>query len=426
MTARSLVRRLKHYPLGILLTDLREFIVNAPREMMSFERRLRSFKPSKPSIGHVLVCYSNIAFFVKRENAVQKDHSNRWESLQIVKTFLELGYHVDVINENNHRFVPYRKYSIFFGNRTNFHRIAPLLNEDCIKILYIDTRHWLFSNMAELRRLEALQKRRGFVLPAKRTMMPDLAIEHADYAIALGNESSLNTYRYCRTPIFRMTVSPIDVYPWQDDKDFEAARRNYLWLGSHGFVHKGLDLVLEAFAGMPEYRLKVCGPLHVEKDFQRAYHKELYETPNIQSPGRIDVTTTEFATLTKNCVGLVFPSSSEGLSGSVVTCMHSGLIPLVSEETGVDVDATHGVILKTCSVEEIQRAVRSLSRLAPQRLRAMAKRNWELARVRYTQEIFASTFSSVLLEIVAHEKSGVPASAAARSEFAQLSRSSGF
>src|SRR5262249_46162318 len=152
----------------------------------------------------------------------------------------------------------------------------------------IDTRHWLFSNMAELRRLEALQKRRGFVLPAKRTMMPDFAIEHANYAVALGNESTLNTYRYCRKPIFRMTVSPLDVYPWQDDKDFATARRNYLWLGSHGFVHKGLDLVLEAFADMPDYQLTVCGPLHVEEDFQRAYHRELYETPNIHSIGRID------------------------------------------------------------------------------------------------------------------------------------------
>ena len=34
-------------------------------------------------------------------------------------------------------------------------------------------------------------------------------------------------------------------------------------------VHKGLDLVLEAFAGMPEYHLTVCGPVAKEKDFER-------------------------------------------------------------------------------------------------------------------------------------------------------------
>jgi hypothetical protein len=47
-------------------------------------------------------------------------------------------------------------------------------------------------------------------------------------------------------------------------------------------VHKGLDLVLEAFADMPEYHLTVCGPIQKEQDFERAYYRELYQVPNIR------------------------------------------------------------------------------------------------------------------------------------------------
>ena len=36
-------------------------------------------------------------------------------------------------------------------------------------------------------------------------------------------------------------------------------------------VHKGLDLVLEAFVAMPEYHLTVCGKVSSEKDFEDAY-----------------------------------------------------------------------------------------------------------------------------------------------------------
>src|SRR5262249_2097113 len=154
-----------------------------------------SVKPKKPSRGRVLLCYVNKGFFVKpgqpvlnyhtQEWGSLNYHTNNWESLQIAKTFLDLGYQVDVIGENNDCFVPVRHYSFFVGNRINFDRIADSLNKDCVKILHIDTAHWLFHNTSEHQRLMALQQRRGFTLPTRRSMKPNLAIEHADYATIL-------------------------------------------------------------------------------------------------------------------------------------------------------------------------------------------------------------------------------------------------
>ena len=108
---RELIQSLKHYPLGILASEFKSFLINTPREMASLKRSFVSLKPEKPTIGNVLLCYSNQAFFLKRGEPFPKDHTNRWESWQIARTFLDLGYRVDVIDENNDRFVPTRNYS---------------------------------------------------------------------------------------------------------------------------------------------------------------------------------------------------------------------------------------------------------------------------------------------------------------------------
>ena len=400
----KLGRRFKNYPLGILASELKTFLVNAPKEMVKLERKFVSCKAStrRPS-GEVLLCYENRAFFLKPGEPFPIDHTNRWESWQIAKIFVDLGYHVDVINENNDSFVPTKNYAFFVGNRINFDRIAGLLNKECIKILHVDASHWLFNNMAEYRRLELLKQRRGFVLQPDRYLTPNFAIERAEYATVLGNEFTVGTYEYANKPLFRVPISAPVVYPWQDDKDFDRVCKSFLWLGSEGFIHKGLDLVLEAFAQMPDYHLTVCGPIPIDPEFQSRYNKELYETPNIHTVGWVDISSPKFLEIAKSCVGIVFPSCAEGGGGGVISCLHAGLIPIVSREASVDVDENRGFVLEESSVEEIKASVQRVSALPAQQLAGMSKRNWEFARTNHTRETFAANYSRVISEIIAAE-----------------------
>jgi len=392
--------RLKNYRLGMLASEAKNFFVNTHKEINKLERRFISLKPKKPIRGGVLLSYINKPFFLKPSDPVPDDHSNYWESLQIARTFLDLGYRVDVIDENNNQFLPSKHYSFFISNRINFDRIAPMLNRDCVKVFHIDTAHWLVNNMAEYHRLRRLQQRKGFVLPPRIYLTPNLAIEQADYATVLGNQFTISTYRYANKPFYRVPVSTPVLYPWPEGKDFEGSRKRFLWFGSGGFVHKGLDLVLDAFADMPDYHLTICGPIDRERDFQSAYQKELYKTPNIRTLGWVDTTSPTFLEITKNCLGLVYPSCSEGQSGGVVTCLHAGLIPIISYESGVDVDSGFGVILKNCSVEKIKNAIRRVSSLPTQQLRQMARKSWEFARANHTREVFATEYSKIVSEIM--------------------------
>lgn len=326
-------------------------------------------------------------------------HTNYWESLKMAETFLELGYCVDLIDFRDTIFMPRKSYSIFIGARTNFQRISQLLNNDCIKIVHLDTAHWIYNNYSSYKRCLELQKRKRVTVRSARIVEENLAIECADYAIVLGNRFTVSTYSFAGKPIYCVPVPTCKVYPPPDHKDFETTRNAFLWLGSGGLVHKGLDIVLDAFSEMPDLHLTVCGPIEDEKDFVRVFHQQLYKTSNIHTIGWVNIGNPEFVEVANRCIGLIYPSCSEGQSGAVVTCLQAGLIPIISYQSGVDVD-DFGVILPECSVQEVRNAVRMVSALPVEELRRMVRKAWEYARVNHSRENYAKEFRRVISHIL--------------------------
>jgi glycosyltransferase involved in cell wall biosynthesis len=143
----------------------------------------------------------------------------------------------------------------------------------------------------------------------------------------------------------------------------------------------------------------VCGPFDKEKEFVKMFSKELFDTPNIHAIGWVDVNGPEFFEVANNCIGIVYPSCSEGQAGSVIISMHAGLVPLVSYETGVDVDGC-GMVFKDLSVPTIQETVRTVSWLPADSLQQMARQAWERARARHTRESYAGEFRKTILAIM--------------------------
>ena len=366
---------------------------------LRFERVV-SLNPETKSQGDVLLSWLVEPFLLKPGEPIPNSHTQYWDCLQMARTFLELGYSVDVIDTGNRTFSPKKHYSFFVGHRSNFDRIAALLKRDCIKIAHLDSAHWIFNNHSTYQRKLELQQRRGITIKESHRLIElNLAIENADYAVTYGNEFTLGTYRYANKPLFRAPISTCALFPWPEDKNFGACRSNFLWFGSHGFVHKGLDLVLEAFSEMPEYHLYVCGPIQNDKSFVTAYRKELYHAPNIHTIGWVDVNGSEFTEIANKCLGLVYASCSEAGGGSVIACMHAGLIPLVSYESSVDVE-DFGVILKDNSIDTIRNTVQTVSNLPAEQLQRMARKAWEFARAHHTRENFSEEYKKIVLSIM--------------------------
>lgn len=349
--------------------------------------------------GDVLVSYITFPFTVTPDHPFFYSHTNLWECRKIANTWLNHGYNVDVIDWDNAWFRPEKEYCVIIDIHANMERIVPYLNKNCKKILHITGAHWQFQNAAEMKRLSDLEKRRGIRLPPERQVTPSRGIEFADCATIMGNDFTSGTFSFANKPLYPIPLSTTVQFPFIR-KDFEKIRRNFLWLGSTGMVHKGLDLVLEAFQKMPEYTLSICGPVSKEPDFEKAYYRELYQTHNIRTLGFTDVRSDEFHEVIKNTLALVYPSCSEGGGGSVITGLHAGLIPIISYESSVDVE-DFGIILDDCSVDGIISSVRTCSQKTEEELWQMSEKAWHYARANHTREKFAERYEAFVQEITA-------------------------
>jgi glycosyltransferase involved in cell wall biosynthesis len=189
-----------------------------------------------------------------------------------------------------------------------------------------------------------------------------------------------------RIPI--STVSREDCFPV---RDIDQIRRRFLWFGSVGLAHKGLDLALEAFARSPDLELTVAGAISLDQDFVAAYDRELNHTPNIRNLGWVDVTAPAFHDLMRDHLGIVYPSCAEGGAGSVICCMHSGVIPVVTESASIDTE-DFGVLTADDSVEGVIAGVRLLSDLPASELLARSRATWEHVRRHHTRENFRTSY----------------------------------
>ena len=379
---------------------LQHFGFEIRRISPALHREFVSLKAGGQPKGDVLLAYIVEPFLLEEGERPSQSHTHHTESLLLAEAFLCLGYNVDVIDYRNNAFKPEKNYTFFFSARTNFAKIAARLNLDCIKIAHLDTAHFLFNNTAAYRRLLNLQQRRGVTITSFRCIEHNTAPESADYLTVLGNGFTESTYNYSKKPIFRLPVPVANNYAPGFNKDFDQIRNRFLWLGSKGVVHKGLDLVLDVLSELPDHYLTVCGPLNdpAEREFRAAYHRELYETPNIDTVGWVDVSSQQFIDIASRCCALIYPSSSEGQSGAVITSLHASLIPLVSYESGVDV-GNFGIILKDCTHDKIKDAVMKISAKKSSELEAMSRGAYEYATSRHSKENYLSEIKRIIVQI---------------------------
>ena len=352
--------------------------------------------------GRVLLSYILDPFLVDDPADISHDHTHDWESWQIARTFAAHGYAVDVVHYDDREFVPQQPYAALVSARTQLERLAGHLPPGCLKIAHLDTAHFLTNNAGALARLLSARDRHGVALRSPRMVEENWAIEAADLGCVLGNDFTAASYAYAGKPIHRIRISSPRTYDWPEDKDFDQARRTFLWFGSGGLVHKGLDRVLAVFRDLPDYRLHVCGPVDREIRFRKAFEHELTQLPNVTSHGWVDVTSSAFTELANECVATIYPSASEGGGGSTLTCMHAGLIPVVTAAASVDI-GDFGVLCEDAELDTIRARVVETAALPVEELRHRARAGWEFARANHTRESFARDYEEFVTAVVLPE-----------------------
>lgn len=362
------------------------------------ERCVSLSSPTGGKRGRVLLAYI-VDSFLKSKLARVTTHTHFLEARLIAEMYLQHDFDIDVIDYRYGDFLPRREYRILVSARTHLASLAERMPSTCLKIAHLDTSHYVFNNRATYQRVWALQQRRGFSSSSVRVVEPNQAIERADVGAVLGNRRfTLPTYAYAGKPLYSLPVVTDFSLPWVE-RDYADARRRFLWLGSGGLVHKGLDVTLEAFCRLPAFELSVCGPLAKEVEFCRQYARELYQQPNVRAFGWVDVISTQFIALAQHAVAFVYPSCAEGQAGAAILALRAGLIPIVSRETGVDVD-DFGLVLDDCQPQAIADAVQYLAQLPAAELRRRSRAAWEYAQAHHTPAAYRTAYGRMLAEIL--------------------------
>ena len=320
-------------------------------------------------------------------------HQSHWQVKAIAQTVHEQGYRVDVVN-----------YAANYQLKRHYDMVIDIhptknkpywnhLKENAKRIMFYTGSYPDFQNSAERKRLEELHHRRGVQLqPRRQVEVLERSIKEKFHAILLiGNEQTQRTFPSTKTPLYLL--------PNTVDESLGALSTlpknpaSFLFLGSGGQVHKGLDLVLEVFSRHPELTLMVCSPFAREEDFVNAYRLELYDTTNIRPLGFIDPHSATFKENAASCAWMIYPSASEGMAGSVLTAMSAGIIPIVSKESGV----SHEVeILDSNSLDSIEKKVMKLSKSTQKELQKKREEMMNSLDKYYSQQAFITSLHNAL------------------------------
>jgi glycosyltransferase involved in cell wall biosynthesis len=273
---------------------------------------------------------------------VKTAHTNTLECLTACKIFDELGYNVDVVDYDSRAIlINYNQYDLIYGFGTPVEESFNAFN-GLKRVIYGTGCDTVYSNTASLARVKVFYAKHE-MLCLNSARLAELTwrrqLVFADLVISLGNSFVKKTYqeqtnsRVESLNLFFRDGDKIDLF----SKNYSLAKKKFIWWGSAGAIHKGLDLLLEVFSKRKDIELYVCG-YKPEYPFHDYFLRVIAENDNIHDLGFVTINSTQYFHLLSECAATVYPSVSEGGAAGIIqlSCV-GGIIPIVSKNVGLDI-----------------------------------------------------------------------------------------
>jgi hypothetical protein len=355
---------------------------------------------------NVLISYITSPF----KNGINLTHTNQAEALEIARVFKELQYNVDIVDYYYEGDLNYDKYSNIFGFGEPLINSFYRRNHKILTIYYGTGMHVIHQNYATLKRIEEVYKKKGkWLLESGRIVNKAWSVQTSlvDNIITLGNDEVVNSYKkYFSRKIYNIPISYYKIFDQVKilkNKNFGNAKKHFLWFGSSGLIHKGLDLLLEVFKELPNLNLHICGAIDSEPKFKAIYYKELYNTKNIHTYGYQNIQSKSFKDIISKCAFVVFPSCSEGGGGSVINVMVYGLIPIVPTTASVRIK-DFGIEIKELTHESIKESVIKAASLSQDEIKKRSLKCANDTINNHSIEKFSYELKRALLDILGKKK----------------------
>jgi hypothetical protein len=347
----------------------------------------------------VLICYLSNGYFLNIEKV--NGRTIPFEIFKIINVFSALDYCIDLIGCNDTaslEFVKSTRYNLIFGFGETFYQSVKRF-PNSISILYMTENHPDFSYIEETKRINYFYTRHG-----KKTKITRSGIYYKRKHMEIKYSHVITLSE--TEPLEIQYTKPFTIFPTgiiNPDyifriKDHQFTKYNFLWLGSTGAIHKGLDLLIDVFSNRNDIILHICGLSDIDRKILNLKHRV-----NIIEYGHIDIKSKLFLQIVETCSFIILPSCSEGFSTSITTGMLHGLIPIIMENTGFNRLFENAIFLNNYKIEYLDSKLTEIASKDPADLRLFSKRVYEFAHQNFIINIFEENFRKIILDVVGKE-----------------------
>ena len=359
---------------------------------------------SKP---YALIIYVPWALAALKNNTYKGEnfasHSMHWESIEMMQLLQAQGYNVHVADCTQQLpVINWQQYLLVFDERNNIYGSLEVAGQK--KIHYATGCHWLVQNLGELQRIQAFRKRYQIVIPPIRQVSPLLAEATANWVTYFGGPFQQQSFSNPQKTL--ALFQSCTFIPQPALKDITKSSKHFLWLGSAGMLHKGLDVVLEAFKDLPQHHVHICTQMEAEPLFYKWFITHFSGSENIHYHGWLNVPDAPFQAIANACIGTVCVSVSEGGAGATVQAMQFGCIPVANDvvddatflkpaNTGIRLGGKTPEALKAALID----ALKFLDGLSEKELQQMSKQSAEYAASHHSRAAYTQSFKNVLQQL---------------------------
>lgn len=324
-------------------------------------------------------------------------HVNILHAFQMIKVLIGQGYAIDLYPCASYTpdSLKYNHYNIILGFGQNYIKLCAL-NPCALKILFVtENAPWTVKDNFS-QRLSYYKTRHGKVpYTLLRTQFYNKEMfDISDVGIIMTGIYNFKGMQSCFKNAFRINVNALfnpDINKCPT-KDFTSLKTNFVWFGSNGLIHKGLDVLIDSFSQLPNYCLNVYGAPEKEiKGFSIPENVIIHKSVNVFSKEFID------KVINQN-VFVVSLSCSEGMMSGVATCMVHGLIPITTRETGFD-DVSGNITFDSFEIKDVVDVIIKAANMKGEELQALSTKIFEYSRKEYSLKKFESSFSQIMSEV---------------------------
>lgn len=329
-------------------------------------------------------------------------HPNLIHQVAMINVLSKLGYCIDVyscgpdkisVSESMYA----KKYDVILGFGTQYIQLCQA-NPCALKVLFItENAPWVVREKYN-RRLTYFYERHPNVIlkdSSRTDFYTDEMYDISDCGIAITGTFNLIGIQKRLPDVYRLDVNGLfnNNFNVNASKDYSITKSHFVWFGSRGFVHKGLDILLDAFAELPQLSLDVYG-------IDRSEYSGIEISKNISICGYINVMDDEFINSVVNRNTFVVSlSCSEGMQTGITTCMMHGLIPIVTKECGVD-DHDDILYFENYDLESVKATLLSASMISTEQIREKEIRLHKKSIIDFSIESFAANFEKCFAQLI--------------------------